>query len=63
MYIKWQYKWFGNKFLFFFNSPSELTFWITCVLHVLFTEACKLFPLLHEKKASALKKPDWMKEI
>jgi hypothetical protein len=29
MYIKWQYKWFGNKFLFFFNSPSELAFWIT----------------------------------
>jgi hypothetical protein len=30
MYIKWQYKWFGKKFLFFFfNSPSELTFWIT----------------------------------
>jgi hypothetical protein len=21
MYIKWQYKWFGNKFLLFFNSP------------------------------------------
>jgi hypothetical protein len=31
VYIKWQYKWFGNKFLFFFNSPSELTFCITCV--------------------------------
>jgi hypothetical protein len=30
MYIKWQYKWFGNKFLFF-NSQSELTFWITLV--------------------------------
>jgi hypothetical protein len=32
MYIKWQYKWFGNKFLFFVNSPSDLTFWITYVL-------------------------------
>jgi hypothetical protein len=31
MYIKWQYKWFGNKFFFFFNSPSELTFWITYI--------------------------------
>jgi hypothetical protein len=35
MYIKWQYKWFGNKFLFFFfNSPSPLTFWITCALYL-----------------------------
>jgi hypothetical protein len=31
MYIKWQYKWFGNKFFFIFNSPLELTFWITYV--------------------------------
>jgi hypothetical protein len=29
MYIKWQYKWFGNNF--FFNSPLELTFWITYI--------------------------------
>jgi hypothetical protein len=34
MYIKWQCKWFGNKFLFLFlNSPSELTFWITYTHH------------------------------
>lgn len=25
MYIKWQYKWFGYKFLFFSNSPLELS--------------------------------------
>jgi tRNA A37 N6-isopentenylltransferase MiaA len=31
MYLKRQYKWFGNKFLFSFNTPSELTFWITYV--------------------------------
>jgi hypothetical protein len=40
MYIKWQYKWFGNKFLFFFfNSPSELTFWITYVKSHVKTES------------------------
>jgi hypothetical protein len=31
MYIKWQYKWFGNKLLAFFNNPSELTLWIAYV--------------------------------
>jgi hypothetical protein len=33
IYIKWQYKWFGNKLLFFFfSSPSELSIWITYIL-------------------------------
>jgi hypothetical protein len=31
MYIKWKYKWFGNKYLFS-NSPLELTFWITLLI-------------------------------
>ena len=33
MYIKWQYKLVCNIFLFFLNSPSELTFWITLVAY------------------------------
>jgi hypothetical protein len=43
MYIKWQYKWFGNKLLlFFFNNPLELTFWITFVSeHVLCNTSLK----------------------
>jgi hypothetical protein len=34
MYIKWKYNWFGNKYLFFFNIPSELTLWLTYVFKV-----------------------------
>jgi hypothetical protein len=38
-------KWFGNKFLFFFNSPSKLTFWITYI----YSEFVQHHAPLHEE--------------